>query len=131
MHKNVRSGEGLDGVCLGPGTAGLRSQRSRLRRGLAPRLAARLADVRGPESETIEAWTARFPSLTGGARAGGDGRDVALSNSGPRYGTWVHESQDWAVAQAHGFGSPSEVVAFWESLNPRGEAFDFEEPPDG
>ena len=137
LHRNVRPGEGLDGVCRGRETPGLRSQRARLRRGLAPRIEARLDSVRGPDMECKAAWAARLPSLTSlgtdsGAR-GGQAAGVGLSQSrafSPCYGTKVPELDDWAVAQLHGFVSPGAAVEFGRAQRVTEDEV-FEDPNEG
>ena len=106
-----------------------------MRRGLAPRIEARLARVRGPEADIKAAWTARLPSLTSlGADSGalGQGAERGESASQVLYGTTVPELDDWAVALFHGFSSPDAAVDFGQSQRiSEDEMFHPDDPSEG
>ena len=135
LHRSFRPGEGLDTVCHGRETPGLKSQRSRLRRGLAPRIEAHLARVRGPEAAIKAAWTARLPSLTSwGMDPGAWGQEAVRgdSASGVLYGTTVPELDDWAVALFHDFSSPGAALDSGQSQRiSEDEMFHLGDPSEG
>ena len=59
-HRQGRSGQGLAARCLGPGHAGLKQQRSRLRRGLHPHLDVQLGPPYSSPAEMRAAWSGKL-----------------------------------------------------------------------
>ena len=136
MFRNVRSGEGLDGPCQGPSAPGLRTQRSRLRRGLFPgRQAARIGSAAGPTASQVSARTPRLASLKAAtaeaADVGGEARPAtAPPLRPPRYGLTLPRLLDFDVARMHGFDSPTKVVEFAQWYKPSPAELPFEEECD-